>query len=344
MNWGRFAVLAGSAALLLTIAGSFGAASAPAEPLKDCAGKQLCVTVDNQLQASRTPTAGPDHYLTHTVTLDNESTSANLVNLTLTITWRDLPAPATPTTTAYRPAFSSSECTETGTGTNTLTCTLPKALAPADEPLVFELVFRTATNAAASDFELTATATAKEQAKPKKGGQPPNDAVASQSNSTTYEGDLDKDISIGGGGITTTIATAAGHNKQNSSLLIPETADRQLYTITEANCPPGSTTCIGQSVTTTAVGLSPVILQIVYEGPVPSGTNANGIVVLHTRDGDADPTVIDDKCSGEIFVDPIDEDEIHCRRVRLTKIDASANIYRVEVEAADLENGKWDFG
>ena len=119
---------------------------------------------------------------------------------------------------------------------------------------------------------------------------------------------------------------------------------RRLYTITEANCPAGSTTCIGQSVTTSAVGLEPVILQIVYEGPVPNGTNENGIVVLHTRDGDTEPTEISDKCSGAIFVDPIDEDEIPCRRVRLTKIDAQANIYRVEVEAADLQNGKWDFG
>jgi hypothetical protein len=342
MNWGRFAVLAGTAALLLTIAGSFGAASAPADTVEACAGKPLCVAITDQAQASRTPTGGPDHYLADTVTVRNSGTTSNLTNLALTITWTDNGAA---TTTAYRPAFSSSDCTASETATNTLTCTMPRSLGP-NASVSFELVFRTATNVAATSFTLTATTTAKEQAKPSKGGQPPNDAVATTSNTTTYEGDLDQDVSIGGGGITTTIATAAGNNNQSSSLLIPAGAPRDLYIIAETNCPAGFTTCIGQSVTTTAVGLSPVNLQIVYEGALPNGTNENGIEVRHTPDGATEATVIDDNCSGALFSGTVDPDEIPCRRVDITKLSSGnePEVFRVEVDAWDLENGGWDFG
>jgi hypothetical protein len=334
--------------LLGALAGAFGIAlflgaaergGAGTTPEK-CAGKSLCITITAQDQASLSP-AGSDHYLTDSFTVRNAGTSANLVNVTVTVTWED--EDAAETTSAYQDAFSDPRCDPAGE--HSLTCEAPKSLGPQETLTYGPLIFRTASaELEASGMTLHVTAAAKEQAKPRKGGAEPNDAAVSDSNTTTYEGNPDLDISIGGGGLATTLATQQV-GSQFSKMPIPANTERSFFDILETDCSAGDSTCIGQSITTTAPGVEPVNLQITYEGTLPSGVNENGIVVLHTREGDSEPTVIDDKCSGELFSGqpPMSEiDPDGCRRVKITRI--TNTIKKVEVDAWDLRNGDWKWG
>ena len=331
-------VLTGALAMALFLGAAERGAADTTDP-PQCAGKLICVTITDELQASRTPAGGPDHYLNDSVSVFNDGSSANLVNLTVTMTWKD--EGNVPTTSDYRPAFSDGRCALTAP--LTLTCTTPKSLGAGEALTYAPLVFRTATNDGATGFTLTVTAAAKEQAKPRKGGAPPNDAVATASNTVTYEGDPDHDVSIGGGGIATTLGTSSAVGRQFSRMPIPANAPRDLFKLTELDCPVADVTCIGQEVTTIALGLAPVNLRITYTGPIPAGTNANNIVVLHTRAGDTTPTVIDDACSGTLFSGQPPTSQIPCRRVELTRLPGSSDV-RVEIDAWDTENGDWRWG
>lgn len=335
----RHFVLLGALAGALGIALLLGAAErgGAGTTLEKCAGKGLCITITAQDQASLSP-AGNDHYLTDSFTVRNSGTSANLVNLRVTVTWED--EEAAETTSAYQATFSDPRCDPAGE--HSLICEAPKSLGPEETLTYGPLIFRTASaDLEASGTTLLVTASAKEQAKPRKGGAEPNDAAVSDSNTTTYEGNPDLDISIGGGGLATTLATRQV-GRQFSKMPIPANTERSFFEILETDCPAGGSTCIGQFVTTTAVGLSPVNLQITYTGPLPSGTNENGIVVLHTRDGDTEPTVIDERCDGDLFSGTVDPADIPCRRVELTRLGEGQ--FTLEVDAWDLENGGWGVG
>ena len=163
-----------------------------------------------------------------------------------------------------------------------------------------------------------------------------------QSNTTPYEGNLDLDISDGGGGIAVTLATAQGFGGQSSKLSVPGGVARGHFEVLEQDygalvtCPAGFE-CLGQKVTTIATGLAPVNLQITYEGST-SGLNENGLVVFHQPN--TGPVVeIDEKCSGAIFSGPPPASEIPCRRV---DIDHNDDI--ILVDAWDSSNGQWGFG
>jgi hypothetical protein len=297
-------------------------------------GKPICVAIDDQLQASRSP-GGSDHYMTDSVTVSNGGSNSNFVNIVVTMTWADDGAA---TTSEYRPAFSDPDCPLTGAGT--ISCAAPKSLAPGESVSFGPLVFRTATSALATGTRLTVTASMKEQSKPPKGGVPPNDATVTEGNTTPYEVNPDLDISEGGGGITATLATSQT-GQQFSKLPVSAGAPRGLFEVLEQNyggtitCPTGLE-CFAQHVTTVAVGLSPVNLQVTYSGPIT--VNENSLVVVHTRTNGTVVT-IDQACSGTIFSGEPPADEIPCRRV---EIDHQNDI--IEVDAWDLTNGGWDFG
>jgi hypothetical protein len=339
--------------LLSALAGAFGIAlflgaaeRGAADTVSDCAGKPLCASIADQLQASRSPSDSDARYMADTVTIFNGGTTSKLVNVTVTITWVDEPKPpavSVPATSAYRPAFSDERCTETAS--QTLTCTAPKSLGPDDE-LVYELVFRTATDENAGGTTVSVRATAKEQDKPTKGGAPPNDAAVTVPNTTPYEGNLDLDVSIGGGNISTTLATAqVGGGTQFSKLPIPASAPRGLYDVLEQNyggtvaCPaPTGFTCFGQHVTTTAVGISPVNLQITYEGPLPAGANEGRIAVVHDRNNGTRVTITAACSSATPTLAEITSSN-GCRLVDITRL--SGGIARVEISAWDISNGSW---
>ena len=59
-------------------------------------GKPVCVSITDQLQASRS-TAG-DHYLTDSFVVSNGGTTSNFTNITLTVTWADAPERRRPST------------------------------------------------------------------------------------------------------------------------------------------------------------------------------------------------------------------------------------------------------
>jgi hypothetical protein len=225
-------------------------------------------------QASRRDlrTGKPDHYLSDSVTISNIGSTSKLVNVTVTVTWADVGSAST--TSDYRPLASDPDCTLTGT--RTLTCTTPKSLGPGDSETYEPLVFRTATNDPddqATGTTVTVTAAAKEQAKPSKGGAPPNDAVVTIPNSTPYELSAELDVSTAGGGLFTTLATAQA-GQQFSKLPVQAGAPRGLFELREANyggdvsCPTGFT-CLGQHVTTVATGLAPVNLPMNFSTTPP---------------------------------------------------------------------------
>src|SRR5215211_2445773 len=304
-------------------------------------GKSICVSITDQAQASRTPTPdGPDHYLADFVTVSNGGSTSNLVNITVTITWKDLVSATT--TSEYRPAFSDPRCTPVPDTTRTLSCTPPKSLGPGETATYGPLVFRTATDSAATDTELTVTATAKEQAVAKQGKNPPT-AIISTSHATTYEGSADQDVSWAGEpGMNVTLATAppaSGQSGQYAKLKIPAGAmpAGDFATLDETACPAGSTTCIGQKITIVASGIAPVNLQIFYTGPLPSGLKERSLVVVHNG------VSITRECSGEFFTLPTDLSTAGaCRRASIDR--SGPGDPRVIVDAWDLDNGDWTWG
>jgi hypothetical protein len=300
-------------------------------------GKSICVSITDQPQASISP-AGSDHYVTDFVTVSNGGGTSNLVNITVTITWQDLGAA---TTSEYRPAFSDDRCTAVPDTTRTLSCIAPKSLGPGAHETYGPLVFRTATDSTADDFELTVTATAKEQGVAKQGKNPPTASI-STSNATTYEGSPDEDVSWAGeDGMTVSLATATPATGQHSKLNIPAGAmpAGDFATLTEVTCPTGEATCVGEKITIQASGISPVNLQIFYTGPLPAGLTENNLAVVHNG------VTITRKCSGDFFTQPtdlFDEDGGACRRVSIDK--SGPGDPRVIVDAWDTGNGEWTWG
>jgi hypothetical protein len=334
-HFALLAAVAGSIviAVFLAAAGRGAAEVGPTE----CppTGKSICVSITDQPQASISP-SGSDHYVTDFVTVSNGGSTSNLVNITVTITWQDLGAA---TTSEYRPAFSDDRCTPVPNTTRTLTCTAPKSLGPGADITYGPLVFRTATDSTADDFELTVTATAKEQAVEKKGKNPPT-AVTSTSNATTYEGSPDEDVSWAGeDDMTVSLATATPATGQHSKLNVPAGAmpAGDFATLTETTCPTGEATCVGQKITIQASGISPVNLQIFYTGPLPRRLTENNLVVVHNG------VSITRACSGDFFTQPTDLSTAGaCRRVSIDK--SGPGDPRVIVDAWDVDNGDWTWG
>lgn len=328
-----------------------GAAKSAADTVGECsAGKPICVSVSSTPDpASRSP-VGVDHYMSYSLEVSYDTSSgatSNLTNLAVSVQWADVGVATT--TSTFVPSASDSRCTETSS--RTLTCTgTPKSLGPGDPPFGYgPLVFRTATTTAdpddaeASATNVIVTASAKETPKPPKGGT--NVAYVTKNNPTSYENVGDQDISIAGGGLTTTLATSTtGAVKQQSKLVVPSGTARGIFEVLEQNyggavtCPAGFT-CFGQHVSTVAVGLSPVNLQIVFEGQLPSGATENSIGVFHLRDGATTPVFITAECSSA--TPPLSEITASngCRLVHVTHL--PGGIDRVEISAWDISNGGW---
>ena len=335
----RLAGLAIATALALALGAAERSAADTNPPV--CAGKPLCITIAGTPDpASRSP-VGADHYLAYSVNVANSGATSNLVNVVVTVTWEDVGVAAT--TSAYVPASSDSRCSETGT--RTLNCTTPKSLGPGASE-TYALIFRTATELGAPPLSatatsVTATAAAKEQTKPSKGGS--NTAFVTDTNPTSYEGNAELDVSTAGGGLTTTLATAAGFGGQSSKLPVPAGAPRGLFELGETGdytCPTGLR-CFGQQVITVATGISPVNVQATWTGNLPSGVSESSFVVFHVRD-DATEVTISAACSGALFSGAPSSEEIPCRRVEITHL--PQGIATVEWEVWDETNGRFNGG
>jgi hypothetical protein len=337
-HFALLAAVAGSIVIAVFLAAAGRGAAEVGPTACPASGKSICVSITDQSRASISPTS-LDHYLADFVTVSNEGATANLVNITVTVTWKDLGV--TTTTSEYRPAFSDDRCTPVPNTTRTLTCTAPKSLGPGDDQTYGPLVFRTATDSAATNTELTVVATAKEQAVEKKGKNPPIASV-STSNPTPYEGSADEDVSWAGEDeMSVSLATAAPATGQRSKLNIPAGAmpAGDFATLTETTCPTGEATCVGEKITIQASGISPVNLQIFYTGPLPRRLTENNLVVVHNG------VSITRACSGDFFTEPtdlFDEDGGACRRVSIDK--SGPGDPRVIVDAWDTGNGDWTWG
>lgn len=334
----RHAVLLGALALAFTLGAAEGGAADPA-----CAGKPICVTItDTPDPASRSP-LGTDHYVSYSVKVENGGTTSNLVNIAVTATWEDV---GVATTSDYEPApASSSACTETGT--RTLSCSTPKNMGPGAS-VTYTLVFRTATELGTPPLSATGTtvtvqAAAKEQTTPSK--KQGSTASVTVSNTTGYEPEPELDVSTGGGGLTTTLATAVAAPGQSSKLRVPgDDAPRGLFELRETSdysCPPGLS-CFGQQVQTVAPDLSPVNVQITFTGDLPSGKNEGNIAVYHDRDGAPDPPPITATCPGTFGSEPLTS-EMPCRRVEITD-HLPGGSEMVEIDVWDTTNGRFNGG
>lgn len=334
----RLAAVAGSLAVALALGAADRSAADTVGPA--CAGKPLCVTITGTPDpASRSP-VGTDHYVSYSVVVANSGATSNLTNLNVTVEWADVGAA---TTSDYRSAFSDPRCSVTGT--RMLTCSTPKSLGPGAFE-TYPLIFRTATELGAPPLSatattVTATAAAKEQAKPSKGGS--NTAFVTVSNPTSYEPDAELDRSTAGGGLFTTLATTAGAGGQSSELPVPAGAPRGLFELSETDaytCPDGLS-CFGQQVITVATGISPVNVQTTYTGDLPPGTSENNVDVFHVRD-DATEITISAACSGALNSGPPPSLEIPCRRVEITHL--PGGIATVEMDVWDTTNGRFNGG
>lgn len=192
----------------------------------------------------------------------------------------------------------------------------------------------------ATDTTLTVTAGAKE-GKPKGSG---NTAVVIVPNTTSYEPKPELDVSTAGGGLTTTLATAAGFGGQSSKLRVPgDDAPRGIFSLEESDdytCPAGLD-CFGQQVRTIATSLSPVNVQTTFIGKLPSGKNEGNIKIFHDRDAAPDVTITA-TCSGTFGSEP-PTSEMPCRRVAIT--DHLPNgIEIVETDIWDTINGRFNGG
>lgn len=346
----RYLVLVGALAIALSMgAAERGAADTVEGCAGDGAGKPLCARVTDLAWASVSPSDSDRRYMTDSVSVGNSGTTSNLVNITVTITWAD--EGVAETTSVYMAQFSDPDCVETAP--QTLTCATPTSLGPGDQAEYGPLVFGTATDEDATGTTVTVHAATKEQKPPPKGGS--NVAFVDVSNTTPYEPRPDEDLSIAGGGITTTLATART-GSQFSRLSVPlSDADgdvpRGLFELREesygaggATCPAGLTCFSGaQHVETVADGLGPVNLWITYTGRLAPGATENSIVVVHDRAGGTppDPVTISSACDTGLFSGDVPS-SIPCRTVEITHL--PGGIARVEIDVWDIENGQWDFG
>ena len=359
MSLRRFLVVVG----VMSIALGLGAAEQGAADIEDgCAGKPLCATVTDLEWASVSPSETDRRYMANeSVTVFNGGTTSKLVNVTVVIAWWDEGVTTTTSSLVTASSFTdagSLSCTESTPGNDTsefpahrktMTCGIFKSLEPLETLTYAPLIFGTATNDAATGTTVAVKATAKEQDKPSKGGAPPNDAVVRVMNTTPYEPRAEEDLSIAGAGLSTTLATKLAEGKRQISLLpVPASAERGLYELKESSCPAGASPCLPGSLQVTTVtpapGLSPVNLQIIYEGRVPGGTTEGSIVVYHKRSNGTE-VLIDISCSGGLWSGQPPQSEWDpngCRRVKLTRL-AGGNA-RIEIDAWDLMNGDWRFG
>ena len=256
------------------------------------------------------------------------------------MTWGDV-GPEGITTTSTYVGGSQPKCTETAP--QTVTCTgTPKSLGRGGSFGYEGLIFRTSSATAsplASRTDVTVTASAKETPQPPKGGT--NVAFVKTTYPTRYEGDGDVDISTAGGGLTTTLVTTnAGSVKQLSKLPVPPGATRGIFSLSEESqvCPTGDT-CFGQHVTTQAVGFAPVNLQIVYDGPLPSGATESSIGVIHVRTVGGTVVITADCPSATPTLQQVTD--LHgCRLVHVTP-GAKGSDKHVEISAWDISNGGW---
>jgi hypothetical protein len=322
------------------------AKSAAEDTVNGCStGKPICasITADHN-PASRSP-AGTDHYVSYDLEVfynPESGATSNLVNFAVQVTWADV---GVTTTTSTYVAGSEQDCALTAP--QTLTCTgTPKSLGPGGSFGYQGLIFRTASTTAdplvPSGTNVSVTASTKETPKPPKGGT--NVAFVTTTYPTSYENVGDEDTSTAGGGLTTTLATTnAGTVNQISKLPVPGGVARGVFKVSEDNyggtvsCP-ANYTCFGQHVTTQAVGLAPVNLQIVYDGVLPSGATENSIGVFHVR---ADTTVfITTDCPSATPTLQEITDLNGCRLVDVSP-GASGPAKHVEISAWDISNGSW---
>jgi hypothetical protein len=361
-GWRKYFFLLAGLSTVMGIALLFGAAERGAADTTDppaCAGKPLCVTITDQDKATRS-VSGTDRFMTDTVKIYNGGTNSNLVNITLSASWSDDGVPAASTTSAFQSSYSSSACTQPDPAVRTITCTTPKSLGP-NESATYTLVFRTATlipgpPALPTGTSLTAAATAKEQQPPKKNGTDNTAVVTTLPNSTPYEGDANLDVSAAGGTIpTVTLATtqkgSPGYSEVASLKVPPNstavTATQGLYSLGQDDratgfCPSGYD-CFGQQVTVVTAGLSPVNLQLTYNGPSISGLTENNLVVVHYRTATPNTaTIISKACSGAVFSgQPPSSDYTPngCRRVHIDHLQNGNEM--IQVDAWDTSNGGW---
>jgi hypothetical protein len=323
------------------------AKSAAEDTVSGCStGKPICasITADHN-PASRSP-AGIDHYVSYDLEVFYDPTSgatSNLVNLAVQVTWADV---GVTTTTSTYVEGSEPDCAKTAP--QTLTCTgTPKSLGPGGSFGYQGLIFRTSSataNPLASGTNVTVTASTKETPQPPKGGS--NVAFVKTTYPTSYENVGDEDISTAGGGLTTTLATTnAGSVNQFSKLPVPAGVARGVFKVSEENygggvsCPAGHT-CFGQHVTTQAFGLSPVNLQIVYDGVLPPGATEQSIGVFHLRQGATEPVFITADCSSATPTPQEITQKNGCRLVNVSP-GASGQAKHVEISAWDISNGGW---
>ena len=233
-------------------------------------------------------------------------------------------------------AFSDSRCSPVPNTSFTLSCTAPKSLGPGEKTTYSPLIFRTATNAAATATNLTAVATAKEQAVAKQGKNPPTATCPLPTRRRTRSASAP----------TSRGAAAASPSRWRRA---PRSVSSSAGCQSRGPCRPASRRSPrlpgGVDDVHRAGGHDRGDRPVTREPPDhvrrrhpqraqrEQSRRPPHAVRRHGADGDQR------QCSGDLFSGKPPDSEIPCRRVNVEHLGQS--MARVEIDAWDLRNGDW---
>ena len=343
-------VVAGASVAILGGASTVGAASLCSS------GRPFCVTVTD-LDGRSVSTTSP-HYMKYTVAISRNGGTSNLTNGTLTLTLTDiigvddtlLPRPAgdpddKPSTAVYQPNPVSTAKCSVGSASNVLTCTVQNFPAGSGPQVYDPLIFTTSTTATAVATKLTAVATFKEKGNDGQQNDPNQDTVTVPE-TTTYEANIDEDVSWAYPNASINLQTSTTDNQYTKfPLAVPSTlANPFTATLNEAAVTGTGfcANCKGEIASTVGGGIfsasKPAHVTIVWDFK-PSGFTENGGTAYHQPDS-GPVEVIVQKCS--FAPNATTPSSLPCRTINIANLGGGK--VQVTTDIWSAGNGGWGVG
>jgi hypothetical protein len=296
----------------------------------------------------------------YTVAISRNGGTSNLTNGTLTLTLTDiigvddtLPGrdpqvdpDDQPSTAVFQASpVSTSKCS-VGSASNVLTCTVQNFPAGADPQVYDPLIFTTSTTATAAATKLTATASFKEKGSDGPPNDPNQDSVI-VSEPTTYEANIDEDVSWAYPNAAINLQTSTADNQYSKfPLAVPSTlANPFTATLNEAAVTGTGfcAKCKGEIATTVGGGIfsasKPAHVTIVWDFK-PSGFTESGGTAYHQPDFPGQLEVIVQKCT--FAPNTSTPSSLPCRTINIQNLGGGK--VQVTTDIWSAGNGGWGVG
>jgi hypothetical protein len=332
-----------------------GGASAGGATTACSTGRPFCVTITDLDGRSRSTAASP-HYMKYEVSISRNGGTSNLTNGMMTLTLDDIIGGTidsangtviggTPqaSNAVFQPSPASTSACKLGSASNILTCTVPNFPA-GSQPLTYApLIFETSTTTTANGTRLKADVSFKEKGSD---SQPvdPNQDTLSVSETTTYEGDADLDVSWAYPNAAINLQTSTADAQYSTfPLAIPSTTDAFTAKLQETSAPAAfCPNCKGQIVSTVGGGIfsasKPAHVTIVWNFK-PSGFTESGGTAYHKPDVGL-VEVITQKC---VFApNTTTPTSLPCRTITIQNLSHGDVLVTTDVWASN--NGGWGVG